>query len=301
MLSVDSLILYSSLACAALSVYMLSSFLFSSSGNADQLAWASGDEPTKSKSSLLDSTRTIMHNLTLRYAQQYVTSASYRKKIEKNIKTAGLERELNVDEYIGFQILLGIFLPAFVALLNYALLLDLPWFLIVGFAGFGFRYPKMYCDGQKNQRYLNVVTELPFYIDMLALSTEANLEFMNAVKRVVEKSKPESVLAKEFSQVLSDINIGASRSDALKNMAARLDIPEITSFVAIATDSFDTGASISKVLKDQSIQMRTDRFARAEKAGARASQTMLIPMMFLIMPAVFVVVFAPAVLQFFGG
>ena len=50
-----------------------------------------------------------MHNLTLRYAQQYVTSASYRKKIEKNIKTAGLERELNVDEYIGFQILLEFF------------------------------------------------------------------------------------------------------------------------------------------------------------------------------------------------
>ena len=51
-------------------------------------------------------------------------------------------------------------------------------------------------------------------------------------------------------------------------MAARLDIPEITSFVAIATDSFDTGASISKVLKDQSIQMRTDRFAKEPKKPA---------------------------------
>ncbi len=58
---------------------------------------------------------------------------------------------------------------------------------------------------------------------------------------------------------------------------------------------------MSQVLKDQSIQMRVERFVRAEKAGAKASQAMLIPLMFLILPAVFLMVFAPVVLQFYYG
>ena len=71
--------------------------------------------------------------------------------------------------------------------------------------------------------------------------------------------------------------------------------------VAVVTDADHTGASIAQVLKDQSVQMRLERFVRAEKAGARASQTMLIPMMMFILPAVFIMVFAPVILQFFYG
>ena len=81
----------------------------------------------------------------------------------------------------------------------------------------------------------------------------------------------------------------------------RLDIPEITSVVAVVRDAEETGASIAQVLKDQSVQMRLERFVRAEKAGAKASQAMLIPLMFLILPAVFIMVFAPVVLNFFYG
>ena len=76
---------------------------------------------------------------------------------------------------------------------------------------------------------------------------------------------------------------------------------EISSFVNVVIDADSTGASIARVLKDQSAQMRLERFVRAEKAGAKASQAMLIPLMFLILPAVFIMVFAPVVLQFFYG
>jgi tight adherence protein C len=66
-------------------------------------------------------------------------------------------------------------------------------------------------------------------------------------------------------------------------------------------DADYTGAPIASVLKDQSAQMRLERFIRAEKAGSKASQAMLIPMMVFILPAVFIMVFAPVVLQFFYG
>ncbi len=123
---------------------------------------------------------------------------------------------------------------------------------------------------------------------------------MAAIQRIVDKAE-NSVLADELSIVLKDIKLGSSRSEALRSFAARLDIAEITSFVAVVNDADQTGASIAQVLKDQSNQMRLERFVRAEKAGARASQLMLLPMIAFIMPAVFIVVFAPVVLQFFYG
>ena len=76
---------------------------------------------------------------------------------------------------------------------------------------------------------------------------------------------------------------------------------EISSFVNVVIDADATGASISKVLKDQSAQMRLERFVRAEKEGAKASQKILIPLMFFIIPAVFIVVFAPVALNFIYG
>jgi tight adherence protein C len=72
----------------------------------------------------------------------------------------------------------------------------------------------------------------------------------------------------------------------------------VNSFVNVLTDADATGASISEVLKEHSSQMRLERFVRAEKAGARASQAMLIPLIMFILPAVFVIVFAPIALQF---
>jgi tight adherence protein C len=84
-------------------------------------------------------------------------------------------------------------------------------------------------------------------------------------------------------------------------MAARLDMTEITSFVAVLIDAEASGSSISQVLKDQSVQMRLERFLRAEKAGARASQLILIPLMMFILPAVFIMVFGPVALKMMYG
>jgi tight adherence protein C len=171
-------------------------------------------------------------------------------------------------------------------------------FPIIGFVGWHF--PSLYCSTQRNKRYLEVVVDLPFFIDLMALSTEAGLDFMGALQRIVDKAE-QSTLAEEFRLVLKDIKLGASRREALTRLSHRLDIPEITSFVAVVRDAEETGASVAQVLKDQSVQMRLERFVRAEKAGAKASQAMLIPLMFLILPAVFLMVFSPVVLQFFYG
>jgi tight adherence protein C len=295
----EILLLLSGLGLAAMSVYLFVSALLTNNTDANALAWASGNEPAKSKSPLINFSRPLVHNFTLQHAAR-IKSPDYRKKIEKKLMTAGLSQELNVDEFIGLQFLWGVALPIVLMILKFTLDLGFPYWFCVLIGMFGAYFPHLYCKMNTNQRYLSVIVDLPFFIDLLALSTEAGLDFINAIQRIVDKAE-NSVLADELGIVLKDIKLGSARAEALKAFARRLDIPEITSLVAVVNDADFTGASISQVLKDQSGQMRLERFVRAEKAGARASQLMLLPMIIFVMPAVFVVVFAPVVLQFFYG
>lgn len=299
MLSSDLLLLFAGLGFAALSIYLFVSAVMANNSDAQALAWASGNEPIKSKNGLINISRSLVHNLTLQHAVK-VKSTQYRKKVRKLILTAGVSQEINEDEFIGLQILWGIFFPIFMVILNFALQLGFSYILCIGLGFVGFFLPQLYCMRERKQRYIAIVSDLPFFIDLMALSTEAGLDFMGALQRIVEKAE-NSVLADELSIVLRDIKLGSSRREALTAFSERLDITEITSFVAVVRDADETGASIAAVLKDQSIQMRLDRFVRAEKAGARASQAMLIPMMIFILPAVFLIVFAPVALQFFYG
>ncbi len=298
-MSFDLLILFSGLSLAALSVYLFTSTLFTNNTDAQALAWASGDEPTSSKNKLINISRPLVHNFTLQHALR-IRNAAYRERVRKRILTAGLSSELNEDEYIGLQILWGVFFPLGFLVMNFALQLDLSYSLALVLSVFGALFPGLYCEAERKRRYVSVVAELPFFIDLMALSTEAGLDFIGSLQRIVDKAES-SALADEFGVVLKDLKLGSSRREALTRLSDRLDIPEVTSFVAVVRDADETGASIAQVLKDQSVQMRTERMVRAEKAGARASQAMLLPMMFLILPAVFIMVFAPVALQFLKG
>lgn len=294
------LILGGGLLLAAYSVYSFVTVIMTNNTDKDLLSWASGNEPIKSKSPLVNSSRTLVHNFTLQHAIK-IRNPGYRKNVENLLLTAGLSRELNVDEFIGLQILWGLMFPVLVGILNFALGLDLPWLLVIGFIPVGIYYPHLYAKTEKNRRANSVRRDLPFFADLLALSTEAGLDFIGSIQRIVDKAPDGNILAEELGIVLKDIKLGSSRADALRGLSKRLDTNEITSFVAVLIDADSTGASISQVLKDQSVQIRLERFVRAEKAGAKASQTMLIPMILFILPAVFMVVFGPVIVQFFSG
>jgi len=294
------LVLYGGLFLAFVSVYSFVMAVIGNNTDKQTLSWASGEEPSASKSGLINKSRPLVHNFTLQHALK-IKNPRYRKNIQQLLLTAGLERELNVDEFIGLQILWGAMFPAILALLNFSLGMGLPWLLILAFIPFGVWAPQRYATTQKQNRANSARRDLPFYADILALSTEAGLDFVGAIQRIVDKAPADSVLAIEFSNVLKDIKLGSSRVDALKGLSKRLDTGEITSFVAVLVDADATGASISQVLKDQSNQIRLERFVRAEKAGAKAASALLVPMVLFIVPAVFMVVFGPVIIQMISG
>lgn len=295
------LMLFAGLILAGSAVYLFVSSLLAGRPGEQQLSWASGTEPVKSKNGVINLCRPLVHQFTLQYAAK-IKSEKYRQKIRRLIKVGGLAAELNEDEFIGLQLFLGVAFPIFLSIMNFSLDLGFPPILVLALGLIGFFMPEMHCKGTKQSRELSVRADMPFFIDLLALSVEAGLDFFGAIQKIVDKSEgTDSVLAEEFKTVLKDIKIGSSKTDALKEFAARLDMQEITSFVAVLIDAEATGASISQVLKDQSVQMRLERFLRAEKAGARASQLILIPLMLFILPAVFIMVFGPVAVSMLTG
>ena len=141
---------------------------------------------------------------------------------------------------------------------------------------------------------------LPFSIDMLALSVEAGLDFMAAITKVVEKAKP-GPLRDEFETLIKEIKIGATRAEALRNMAWRVDLINVSSFCATLIAADSVGASIGPILKNLSAEIRQKRSSDVEKAGATAATKILFPMLFLIVPAVFIIVMAPMIIGMVSG
>lgn len=293
------LLLYLGLFLAGAATFWFVYSIFAANQDSKALSWATGDAPKVSKSAIINFSRPLVHQFTIKYAKK-IKSERMRKNVEFTILTSGLSEELNVDEFLGLKLFWGVLFPVILTILNFALALGYPWPLIVMIAPMGFYIPDMHAKAEKKKRSSSVVIDLPFFIELLALSTQAGADFFGAIQKITSKAD-ESVLATELDNVLRDLRLGSTREKALKDMSYRLDVPEVTSFVNVLTDADATGASIGDVLREHASQMRLERFVRAEKAGAKASQLMLLPLIFFVLPAVFVVVFGPVALQFLYG
>lgn len=220
-----------------------------------------------------------------------------RKEFKRRIIAAGLKDELTPDEFISFKILLILFFPVVGGLLNAGEFIDVAWYYVLASGGAGWFYPNFWVSGRIEARQKKIIRALPFIVDLLALSTEAGLDFVGAIGKVVEKAQP-SPLVEEFSQLLKEIKVGASRQEALREMAARISMPSVNSFVAILISADQMGASIGKILRQQSEQVRNERMLRAEKAGVAAAQKVLLPLVLFILPAVMLMIFGPFLLGF---
>ena len=140
-----------------------------------------------------------------------------------------------------------------------------------------------------------VRSQLPDILDLLVICMEAGLGFSAAVSRTVANVDGE--MSDEFGLALAEMRAGASRSTALKNLAERVQIPEVQSFVLAIRQADEFGISVSTVLRDQAEEMRVQRRQIAQEKAQKAPVKMLIPMVFCIFPPLFIIVIGPAGLQ----
>lgn len=218
---------------------------------------------------------------------------------QKKIVAAGLGRHISAENFVASKFWLTLIVATFM-FLQFIFASSPPplWFPIAFILG-AFFIPNLHISQMRTERQRQVRLAMPYVVDLLALSTEAGLDFMGSISKVVERAPP-GPLIEEFSTVLKDIQLGKARAESLRGMALRLDMMEMSSFVAVLVSSDQMGASIGAALRGQSDSMRSERLVRAEKLGAQASQKILIPLVFFILPAVMLIIFGPVILQMLG-
>lgn len=159
----------------------------------------------------------------------------------------------------------------------------------------GFFFPQLWLSSRINKRQKVIRKALPDALDLLTICVEAGLGFDQAMQRVAEKWENELSLA--FARVIREVQLGKVRREALRDMAERIGINEMTSFVAAVIQSEMLGVSMAKVLRIQSDQMRVRRRQLAEEEAHKAPLKMLLPMGLLIFPSLVIVLMTPAALK----
>ncbi len=167
--------------------------------------------------------------------------------------------------------------------------------VIVGAILAGFFAPSMYLYQRSYDRSKRIQRELPDAIDLLTISVESGLGFDAALQQVAYNT--EGPLADEFSRVLREMQIGSSRSEALRGLAERTNLTELRSFVSAMVQADAFGIPIANVLRVQSSEMRVKRRQRAEEKAQQVPVKMTIPLIFCILPSLFIVIMGPAVIQ----
>lgn len=164
--------------------------------------------------------------------------------------------------------------------------------IVLVFSLLGFFIPQLLLSSAINRRQKNIRRAMPDALDLLTICVEAGLGFDAAMSKVAEKWETELSLA--FARAIREVQLGKLRREALRTMAERIGIPEMTSFVAAVIQSEQLGVSLAKVLRIQSDQMRTRRRQLAEEEAHKVPIKMLVPMALLIFPSLMIVLLTPA-------
>lgn len=293
-----SLVLGAGYLAAFLATYLIARMLLSEEEKAAAQENLADLRNRKSSSKLVQITRPFFTQYVVPMVRGKKSWDSRRVEYRRRLITGGLREELTPDEFIAFKFFLIAFFPIVGLVLNAMGMTDLGWYTIVGSGLAGFFYPDFWVRGLIQKRQKQILKSMPFIVDLLSLSTEAGLDFIGAIQKVVDKAAP-SPLVDELGQMLREIKVGSSRADALREMSNRIGMTEVNSFVAILISADQMGASIGKILRQQSDQIRSERLLRAEKEGAKAASKVLLPSVMFLLPAVILMVAGPFVLAFF--
>jgi tight adherence protein C len=230
---------------------------------------------------------------------QFMSRFTPEKTIEQtrhSLELAGRPNNWGPTEFLAVRGMAAVLLAVLAFLLF--TVTKRPFIQIIGATAvggvFGFLMPVIWLGSKIRSRQSDVVKSLPDALDLLTISVEAGLGFDAAMAKVAEKWDNE--VSRGFARVIQEIRIGKLRREALRSMAENMDVPDVTSFVAAIIQADQLGVSIAKILRVQSDQMRIRRRQRAEEKAHQAPIKMLFPMVFLIFPAIWIVLLGPAVL-----
>jgi tight adherence protein C len=227
-------------------------------------------------------------------------SERIREKLEMAGNPAGwtVERVM-AGKVVGFAI-------ALVVSLVLALLMGLGFLPTLGFVVIaslvGYMAPNLYLYQATYNRMDTLQRALPDAIDLLTISVESGLGFDAACAQVARNT--EGPLSEEFARMLQEMQIGRGRSEALRSMGDRANLPDLRSFVSAMVQADAFGIPVGQVLRVQSSEIRVKRRQWAEEAAQKVPVKILVPLIFCILPTLFIAVLGPAgihIMENFSG
>jgi tight adherence protein C len=233
------------------------------------------------------------------------TAEDYLGKLNQLVVTAGMENKTNGVRILGEQVVSTVLFPAFwlyvfSQLSFFAFIFDGPKQFVIYLAliAGGFFFPTLRIRDAIKKRQEAIVLALPDSADLLTIAVEAGLDFMTALRKVVEKQR-KGPLRDELERFFRQIELGRTRRESLRELSDRVQLDDLSNMCSALIQADRLGSSIAPVLRTQSDVLRTRRMQRAEKRAMEAPIKMMAPLLACIFPAVFVVIFAPLFIQMF--
>ena len=228
-----------------------------------------------------------------------LTSGGREADVQRRLDLAGSPAGWDVDRVLAFKFLGMIVGAAFGLLLPLAVgagLLPVTGIALV-LAAVGFWAPDLVLYQTAYNRTQQIRRALPDALDLLTISVEAGLAFDAALSQVARNTT--GPLAEEFFRVLQEMQIGLGRVEAIRALGERSDLPELRGFVSAMVQADGFGIPIANVLRVQAKEMRIKRTQRAEEMAQKVPVKILFPLIFCILPALFIVVIGPAGINIF--
>ena len=233
------------------------------------------------------------------YYAQLVNAKDWKEKKSLQLRNAGEPMGLSPDDFLGFNIattLTGIGLGVLVSWL-----MGMGFGVVIVFAFLGLMMPSMWLAEKAQTRLASINRGLPQALDLVVLSMGAGLDFIGAVRHVVEKwSDKRDPLCEELSRFLHELSLGKTRKEALEDLAYRAPTELVKAFVTNAIQAEKRGTPLVEILRIQADVARTKRFQTAEKIAGRAGVVILMPLMF-IFAATVLVMFGSLIVKGFRG
>ncbi len=218
------------------------------------------------------------------------------QSVRMKLMAAGLYRT-HPRDFIGYQMLSGVLLPFAVLWMTGPF--GLPGiFRLLAFVlavPGGWSLPMLLVNRRARSRLDKIEYELPELIDLLVVTVEAGLGFSRSLQ--VASERIQGPLGDELRLSLQEQSMGLSTIEALRNMLERCETPAMRSFVRSVVQGEALGVSIGEIMRSLAVEMRKRRRAGAEERAQKAPVKLLFPLIFLIFPAMFIVILAPAAFQ----
>jgi tight adherence protein C len=233
------------------------------------------------------------------YYAQLVPAPEWKEKKSLTLRNAGEPWGLSPDEFLGLTIATTVASVLFSFFFAYASGMGYGMVVVGGFLGL--LVPGLWLNERATTRLASINRGLPQALDLIVLSMGAGLDFIGAVRHVVEKwSDKRDPLCEELSRFLHELNLGKTRKEALEDLAYRAPTELVKTFVTNATQAEKRGTPLVEVLRIQAEVARTKRFQTAEKIAGRAGVVILMPLMF-IFAATVLVMFGSLIVKGFRG